>query len=118
MSKKRINEKTERLFNEGYQYRLNEKKTNSSLSRLIYRLPFSLITSSSKYCETFYGCKPPRTEIESGSHGLKNTFFVGFDYEKHCDGQTKAEKLIKFRKKITSKKTISIIKKDNNGNFS
>lgn len=115
MSKKKFNE---RLFNEGFQYRLKEKRTNSSLSRLIYRLPFSLITSNTKYCETFYGCKPSRTEINFGSHGLKNTFYVGFDYEKHCDGQIKEEKLIKLRKKIISKRSKRIVKNDNNGNFS
>lgn len=102
MSKKKINPKTQRLFNESYQYRLNERKTKSSLSQLIYRLPFSLVATASNYSQLFYGCDKVETDIKTNIESLKNTSYIGFDYEKHCDGYLNT--CDKNRKKIISKK--------------
>lgn len=94
MSRKRRNDNKKCFFkNESFQYRISEKKSKTSLSKLMYRLPFTLITSASKYSQTFYGCETPKNEIID-SKSLKNTIFIGFDYEKYCDGN----KLIKIRK--------------------
>jgi hypothetical protein len=103
------------LTKNGYLYRKSEIKSRSSLAKLMFRLPFSLLLTSSKHSQTFYGCLPFTEKLQDDYKNLKNTRFIGMEYETFCDGKIKKKKKLNCNKRTIQNKKKLFVK--NNGNY-
>lgn len=67
--------------NQDFTYRKKLKKVNNNLSKVLSQIPFSLAYNLNNRFEYFYGI--PKVKInERNIEELKNTNYIGFDFEK------------------------------------
>lgn len=72
-------------LNNGYAYRLNEIKRKSDVSKLMFRLPFTVLGKNPVYSRAFYGHSFAHRIYDINPEPIKNTLFVGFTYEKYLN---------------------------------
>ena len=88
-------------YDNGFSCRKKIKKTQL---KVINSVPFSLIAKHEPFSKQFYGIEPIKNvDFNISAEKLKNTNYIGFDYEKHC----KQDPITSITSKIS---TISINK--------